>query len=441
MAKLKAKAQPKKKKSTKAKTPSTKRKKQSPKPAQVSSSRLSRLEDLQQTLNKKLAGKGSILLGSQIKELEFQKIRTGNLAKDYVLNGGLIRGRITQYWGVEGSSKTSSLAHDIRYLQSQGMLCALAPVEGFDKAWFRNIGVYIPYSDAEMDNLSRGVRKDAEKYNIKYQDLGWAPFALIQHRAGDELLQLVLELTKGNSFDYIGIDSLGAVVSSRILEERDIADEDERGGEARLFNRFQRFMQAAFNMSYDADGNPDTKGAYSNRTVIVAINQARVTMNSRAMRREKQFHPTGGQGLKHFWSQSLFFDHIGSEDQADMVPYDGVKRRDVYAKTFRVVGTKMRGGPPDREARYTLHVKDHRHEDLSYTAGQVDNFGTARALGVMLGVVDRSGAYYEFQGERIKGKDNFEKMLINEPGLYQDLYDKIIEKAVLDSSAGKVPDV
>jgi len=157
------------------------------------------------------------------------------------------------------------------------------------------------------------------------------------------------------------------------------------------------------------------------------------------MRREKQFYPTGGQGLKHFWSQSVFFDHIASDEQSDTVSYDGHQRRDVYAKTFRVFGHKMRGGPPDRDARFTLHVKNHTHDGQSWRAGQIDTVSTVRALGVMLGVIDRSGAHYSYGGTRIHGKANFDAALWNDPSLYQEVYDAVIDKAIEQSGAHSVP--
>lgn len=433
------------KKKKKASKKSTKSEAPKAKPARAltkaeAKKRISKVRDVADKINKALKGRGRILVGDEVKELEFEKERTGNPAIDYCLNGGLIRGAVSQLWGPEAASKTSTLAFIVRNFQARGLVCAVAPVEGFDKSWWRQIGTFIPYSKEEMRELEPVLRKKAERYNAHYEDRGWPPLVLIQHPAGDATLQMIYDMTKANVVDFIGLDSLGAVVSSRILEERDVDDEDERGGEARLFNRFQRFMQSAFNTYYDEDGAPTGDGRHKNRTIIAAINQARVTFGTRSNRREKQFHPTGGQGIKHFWSQSLFFDVV--DEEAVQVNYDGMQRRDIVAKTFRVYGNKMRGGPPDRDARYVWHVKAHKVEDgRVWKSGQVDVVSTLRALGVMLKVITREGAYYTFDGERVQGKTKFDRFLWETPEAQTALYDAVIEAARKDSSAGSVPDV
>lgn len=402
--------------------------------------RVARARAIAKEVNKRLKGKGSVHVGADIEELEFQKEHTGNPAIDYVTNGGLIRGRITQFWGPEGCAKTTSMAAVVRDMQRRGMVCGFAPVEGFDKGWWRSVGVFIPYGDKEFDAMDKAKRKRGELYNRFYLDEGWAPLTLVQHRAGDEVLQILYDLTKSNAFDFLGLDSLGAITSSRILEDKDVSDPAEYGGEAKLFNTFQRFMQSAFNTYYDDDGNIDQNGHRLNRTMVVAINQARVAIGVRAMRREKQFYPTGGQGLKHFWSQSLFFDHLASEEQSDYVNYDGAQRRDVYAKTFRVFGHKMRGGPPDREARFTLHVKRHTHDGQSWRAGQIDTVSTVRSLGVMLGVIQRAGSYLTFDGVRHGSKASFDAALWEDQALYDKVYAAVMGEAIRQSGAHEVPD-
>ncbi len=410
------------------------------KPSPSLTTRLSRVQLVAERINKKLKGRGRVLVGKEVDELEFEKLRTGNPAMDYVLNGGLIRGAVTQFWGLEACCKTSQLAFTFRTAQSQGLICALAAIEAFDKSWWRSIGVYIPYNDQEFDMMDAELRKRAERYNRIYADAGWAPLILLQHKAGDESLQMVYDMTVSNTVDLIGVDSLGAIVSSRILEERELADEDEMGGEGRLFARFQRFISSALNRYYNDDNEEDPDGKSHNRTTIVCINQARPTFGQgKVYRREKMFHPVGGQALKHLSSQSLFFDAIPSEELSDIVKIDGRTRNDVYAKTFRVFGTKMRGGPPDRDARFVMHVKNNAHGG-HWRAGQVDTANVLRAIGASLNIVQQSGAWYEYQGLRAHGSEKFEQLLWNEPEVYQKLYDAVMDEAVRQTSAGQVPE-
>lgn len=282
-------------------------------------------------------------------------------------------------------------------------------------------------------------RAKAVGYNKHYERLGYAPLTVIQHHAGDHALQLVYEMTKANLFDLIAVDSLGAVKSSRLLEEKTLVDANEYGGEAPLFGRFCSFMYSALNTRYDTDGTPNVDGTVANRTAIVCINQARQTMSTMARAEHNKFHPPGGQALRHAWSQSLFFADV--EDFATMVNYDRFKRRDVYAKMFRVLGTKMRGGPEQREARFTIHLKNHTGEDgVTWKAGTLDNVGTVRALAVQLGVIEQSASSYVYDKHKWKGKDAVEIDLRANPTLYQSVRDAVIARAIEESMSGAVPD-
>lgn len=400
--------------------------------------RLERARDLAKTFNKKLAGAGRIDVGADIEELEYQFIRTEIAAIDFVTNGGIIRGRLSEWWGPDGSSKTTATAHLAKALQRRGQNVALCPIEGIDKGWWRTNGVFIPYGPDEIKHLEPSQQKAAHRYNKMYLDAGWAPLTVIQHKAPDEALDLVYEMTLENVYDCIIVDSLAMVVGGRQIDAKKPSDEGEYGGNAPLIGRWVKFMQSAFNTFYDQDNNISRKGRLSNRTAVVCINQARDTIGSQAYSEWKTMHPPGGWGLKHGKSQSIFFGKV--EDHGPMINYDGKKRRDVVAKTFRVHGVKMRGGPEGRDARFTLYLRDWEDEDgFSFHAGQLDNAPTLRALGVMLGIVEQTGAYYTYGETRIQGKENFDQMLRENREVYEELYEEMIETARTQAATGVVP--
>lgn len=439
----------KKPKPAKDPTPAKGRGKKAPKSAEQGpfsqAGKLARLRTLAAEINKRLKNAGCVAVGKDIQELEYQYIRTGNPAFDFVTNGGLIRGRITELWGIDGTSKTTFLAQTFRHLQSQGHVCALAPIEGMDKGWWRTNGVYIPYGAKEIAKLDAKERKKAERYNDRYQALGWAPLTVIQTKAGDQALQIVYELVKRNVVDVIGIDSLGAVKRSRILEEKDLTNPSEHGGEASLFSNFCDFLYSAQNTRYDDDGNPDPLGTHANKTVVVCINQARVTMGTMAYAEHKRYHPKGGQALRHAWSQSVFFRDL-NDDLTRPIKLDSYDRKQIYAKAFEIFGYKMRGGPEGRTGRYTLYISNHVDKDGTFfKAGTLDAASSLRALAVQLGLIAQQGAWYSIpEGEhagRWNGKDAFDSAIRDDEDLYEHLYEAVLERAKNDSLASVVPDV
>lgn len=428
-----------KKKSSKALGKKKKQKKRDKRGGITAKQRLAKARAAAETVNKKLKGRGRVDVGADL-DLEWEHERSGNPAFDYVTNGGPIPGTISQIWGPYGSSKTSLLAFIIKEWQARGKVCACGFIEPLDKSWWRQIGVYIPFNQTELENMTAKVRKKAMAYNAHYEKKGWAPLTVIQHKQSDYVLQLVFEMTKTNVFDLIGVDSLAAIKSSRILEEKTLLDPNEYGGEASLFSRFCGFMSSALNTWYDKDGNPDKDGKFSNQTSIVCLNQARQVMSTRARAPEKTHYAPGGMALKHAWSQSVFAHRV--EEHADLVNYDGMQRRDVYAVTFRLFGDKMRGGPPFREARFKLHVKQHVDEDgRLWKAGEIEAAGTLRALGVQLGVIEQSGAWLQWEDVRVQGKAGFDDWLEENRDEYGRLYEAVLLKAQTDSQASAVPDV
>lgn len=399
------------------------------------SEHLDRAREIAKQVNKKLAGSGRVDVGSDIELLEYQYESTGHAAADYVSNGGLVRGRIAEWWGPEASAKTTSCAAAAKAFQKRGLNVALVPIEGIDKAWWRQSGVYVPYSEKEMLNYDRGA---CIRYNKMYKEAGYTPLSVIQHKAPDAALDLTYQFTQANVYDLIIVDSLAMAIPSRIIEGKNPSDASEHGGNASLIQNWVRYMQSAFNTSYDENNNISRTGSFPNMTCVIAINQARDTMNSRAFAEYKQLHPPGGWALRHGKSQSVFFGKV--EDHGPYVMYDGTRKREVTHKTFRTYGTKMRGGPEGREARFNLHVRDWTEEDgFNFRAGYLDNAPTVRALAVMMGIVDVAGSYYSYGEQRIQGKDRFDRYLREHPEMLDTMYREVIDKAKRESSTGTVP--
>lgn len=397
-----------------------------------------KVQEFCKAANKALKGDGKIVTGDQLDDLEFRKEITGLPYIDFILNGGLIRGGATQFWGKFKSGKTTTAAHIAKSFQSKGFTVAVASIENFDKAWWRRVGSYITYSAKEVDVLDRESKKKAIRYNEFFEMRETPPLSLIVHHDPVSTLDLVIKAVRQNVYDLIIIDSLGQVVDSSEVEEKSLGDH-KYGGESALFSKFCKFVMNGFNRRYDEDNNVKTTGDHANQTVLLCLNQARVEIGTKARAHDKQSHPTGGEALKHLWNQEIF--HRGTEDFSDARQYNGKPRRDVYSRMFELKGTKMRGGPEQRGADFRLSIKQHEENGRIWRPGQVDLEGSLRALSVMLGVAEQRGPMIHFCGEKFKGKANFEEALRKDSAMYNVLYTSMLEAAYKESLAGDVPEV
>ena len=439
--KRKPKVKPKtaKKKVTKKKKKSAKKKSTKQKSKYAVKDRHARVLKVVGEMNKALGGDGKVMTGAEVEDLQFRKERTGNPVYDYVTDGGLIRGGASCAWGPDRTAKTSQLAHTIREYQRRGLSCMLGAVETFDKPWWRRIGVYIPYSAFEIDSLPwKEDKKAAKRYNAYYEKLGRIPLTLAMHANGIRVLDMVVGASKRNVFDLIGVDSLGAVVDIDEVEGKSLSDQ-KYGGNSRVMGVFSNFITSTFNFRFNEDGSYNAAGDFDNQTTVLCLNQARVEIGTKANAKHKQFHPPGGYGLRHLWNQALF--HSEGEEFAEYITSNGRRVRDVKAREFRIFGAKMRGGPEQRQAGITMSLKDWQDGPVHHKSGELDVWGSLRALSVQLGVIERRGANLYYGDSMWKGREAMEHAMREDDDLYEALYDDMLAAAHRDSVGGSVPEV
>lgn len=389
--------------------------------------------------NKALGGDGKIVTGDQVDDLEFRRELTGNPAFDYVTNGGLIIGGASSVWGRKKSLKTTSCAKMVAEFQRRGLACALASVENFDKPWWRRLGVYIPYGGKEFDALSREARKKAKKYNAYYEKAGWIPLTLFVNANSLRVLDSVIAASRANVFSLIVVDSLGAVVDLEEVEGKSLTDTKFAGNSVAL-SKFATFVQSTFNYRFDENNVYAPTGNYDNQTIVLCINQARVTIGTRARAEHKKYHPPGGEALGHLWNQEVFFYDADNDGHYEAL--DSRKVRTVTMRTFRLINTKLRGGPEERPAEIDLITQVRTTDNGVWQAGDLDVFKSLRAISTMLGVVEKRGANLYFADEKYIGKIALERAMRADRDLYDFMYADMIaaaKKAALTDAVPEVP--
>jgi recombination protein RecA len=130
---------------------------------------------------------------------------------------------------------------------------------------------------------------------------------------------------------------------------------------------------------------------------------------------------TGGNALKFYASMRLDIRRIGSIKKGD----------EVVGNETRVKVVKNKVSPPFREAIF----------DIMYGQG-ISREGEIIDMGVEADIVEKSGSWYSYNGDRIgQGKDNVRDFLKENPAIAQDIESKIREKLGVKTGTAVVSDV
>ena len=192
---------------------------------------------------------------------------------------------------------------------------------------------------------------------------------------GEQALEIADTLVRSGAFGMVVIDSVAALVPKAEIDGEMGASLP--GLQARLMSQALRKL---------------TGSVKTSNTLLVFINQIRMKIGVMFGSPETT---TGGNALKFYASVRLDVRRIGTIKKGDEV---------IGAET-KVKVIKNKVAPPFREAFY----------DIIYGRG-ISRHGELIEMGVKIGAVDKSGAWYAYQGEKIgQGKDNAVNFLIANP--------------------------
>lgn len=202
-----------------------------------------------------------------------------------------------------------------------------------------------------------------------------------QPDTGEQALDITEILVRSGAIDVLIIDSVAALVP-RAEIEGEMGDQ-HIGLQARLMSQALRKLTATISKSM---------------TCVIFINQIRMKIGVMFGNPETT---TGGNALKFYATQRLDIRRIGAIKEGDQV----------VGNRTRVKVVKNKIAPPFKEAEF----------DIIYGTG-ISKEGDILDLGVGLGLVEKSGAWYSFEGERIgQGRENVKRFL----GENQDIRDRI----------------
>lgn len=230
----------------------------------------------------------------------------------------------------------------------------------------------------------------ARKLGVNCDDL-----LVAQPDTGEQALEITDMLVRSGAIDVLVIDSVAALVPRAEIEGE--MGDSHMGLQARLMSQALRKLTGTISKTM---------------TSVIFINQIRMKIGVMFGNPETT---TGGNALKFYSSVRLDIRRIGSIKEGQEVV--GNRTR------VRVVKNKM--APPFTEAEF----------DIMYGEG-ISKSGDLIDVGAEAGIIEKSGSWYSYDGERIgQGRENGKKFLKENPDLYTKIYLKTREALHLAGEA------
>lgn len=226
----------------------------------------------------------------------------------------------------------------------------------------------------------------ARKLGVKVEDL-----LISQPDTGEQALEITDTLVRSGAVDVLVVDSVAALTPRAELEG-DMGD-SLPGLQARLMSQALRKLTGSISKSH---------------TMVVFINQIRMKIGVMFGNPETT---TGGNALKFYSSVRLDIRRIGQIKNGD----------DIVGNQTRVKVVKNKVAPPFKKVEF----------DIMYGEG-ISKLGELIDLGVKAGVVEKSGAWFSYEGEKLgQGRENSKNFLSDNPNIANEIETAVRESAGL----------
>lgn len=310
------------------------------------------IEEVLANLNPKLRKK--VTLGSEVENIQFAL--TPSYGLNRALNGGLPYGRQILIWGNKSSGKSSFCLQILAGEQKKGKICAWIDAEmTFSPEWAAQLGV-------DIDNL---IVSTARTIN--------------------DMVDVATDLMKAG-VDVVVVDSISALLPAVYFEKdstelKQLENTKQMGAEARDMSNAVKMLNYANNQEKP--------------TLLILISQSRNNLGSMYVNQI----PTGGKAVQFYSSTIIKLFSSESDNQA------------IKGKIY--VGDKIIEEKVGRKVRWDVQFSK---TSPAFQSGEYDFYFRGDELGVdsvadlvdtaeMMGLVERSGAWYTVEGERFQGRE------------------------------------
>jgi recombination protein RecA len=225
----------------------------------------------------------------------------------------------------------------------------------------------------------------AEKLGVKVNDL-----LVSQPDTGEQALEITDMLVRSGAVDVVVVDSVAALTPKAEIEGE--MGDQHMGLQARLMSQALRKLTGNIKRS---------------NTIVIFINQIRMKIGVMFGNPETT---TGGNALKFYSSVRMDIRRIGAIKNGE----------EVVGSMTRVKVVKNKVAPPFRETEF----------EIMYGTG-ISREGELIEWGVLHNLVEKSGSWYSYKGERIgQGKDNARTFLQQHPEIAKDIEGQIRAKLI-----------
>ena len=309
-------------------------------------------------------------------EVNIEKQATPSVGLNFALKGGLAFGRQVLIWGNKSAGKSSFCLQMIANAQKAGKTCAWIDAEhSYSKEWAESLGV--------------------DSSSLIYS----------QAKTVNDMVDVATQLMEAN-VDMIVVDSISALLPAIYFEKdstelKKLEDTKQIGAEAKDMTHAVKMLN------------------YANKnTLLVLISQQRNQFGSM----HASHIPTGGMAVKFF--SSTVIKLWSSEAEANAIK-SGVRVGDkiIEQKVGRPVNWIVdynKVGPPNLSGQYDFYYQG----DLL----GIDYIGETLDIAEMCGIVEKGGAWYTVNGERIQGRAKAVQYLKDNPDVVDILRKEIDAK-------------
>lgn len=345
------------------------------------------LDKILASLNKRY-GKAVINNADEIKYPALERIRTGSLAIDVEIGGGIPRGRVTMIVANESAGKTTLALHIIKQAQKQEGRILFVDAEGtFDPEWAKTIGV------------------DLTKLIVAVPDVG------------EQAADIIEAGIRSNECSLIVLDSIAALQPAAELDKpmiesnRDGGHEsspEQIGDRALMLNRAVRRLTSALNAI--------TEQGERNSTAVILLNQFRLKIGGYG---NPETIP-GGLGIKFMSSIILELRKPGGKD--GWIEEDRNGEPVKIGQEVRFKTQKNKTYCPFRTGTTYLMFD-------GPMKGQIDTIKELYTYGRLLGLISETAqAVFSIDGKKFRGQKQVEEYLRVNPKYCEQLENDIRER-------------
>lgn len=231
----------------------------------------------------------------------------------------------------------------------------------------------------------------AEKLGVRVDDL-----LVSQPDTGEQALEITDMLVRSGALDVVIVDSVAALTPKAEIEGE--MGDQHMGLQARLMSQALRKLTGNIKRS---------------NTLVIFINQIRMKIGVMFGSPETT---TGGNALKFYASVRLDIRRTGAIKKGE----------EILGNETRVKVVKNKVAPPFRQADF----------EIFYGQG-ISRLGEVIEFGVKLGLIDKSGAWYSYKGNRIgQGKENVRQFLTENKAIAEEIEKNIREQLLATPESG-----